>query len=257
MRSIASRRTVVFFVSLLALAAIAATVIVSVSAQDAGRAPVFSEAGLTDTERRALHDAGRKTSVAQTDQVVLDFVNSGLEVSVLRPTFLMGLNNAPRLNLAQASTLADAIAFGTVESQRLAFDANNPSDSYVISTIRLRSSLKGSLTEPTLELVQEATPTLWKPGEYALGQLEYDPVLPIRQDVVLFLAADPKGWTTIPHATLVVENSLVQTNRANDKLSCLEGTGIKAVLASIVSLVKASQPPTPVASAVSGCMATP
>jgi hypothetical protein len=187
------------YVALPLAIALAAAIAISVAVAQPGRSGDDTDAGPRaiptnpSAEFRATAIAG---SVLRDDEILQEFIASGIEVDSLPLTRIMAAGGYTRRDLDTAVRDADIILRGTVTSQRMEFAPDVNFRSRIVSTVEMRNVVKGEVSDPTIEVEHFGFVTRWRnragDDEYVLATLGGELTLARGEDVVLFGATTEK-----------------------------------------------------------------
>ena len=195
------------------------------------------DVGLSDSARDAKYDDLRATSVAQTSDIVRNFLASGRDVSSLPRLPSLISYDVPLLTPREARDRARRVVRGIVAEQRLEIDASRPGEGKVVSTIRVSETLKGDSQESLASIEQHASLSLDSNGEFVLVVDDADPPVGLGTDVIVFMEASSGDRNRpIPVTSASIESDgTLHPNEFNPQFAGLHGRPAAELLTSLRS----------------------
>ena len=238
--------TVGYFLVPLVLAMAVTASIVAVRAQGGGTY-VNPDAGLTDAQRDAKYKTATAVSGQQQYQLTQEFIASGISVANLPQAPLLLDAVLPPYDLNQAVAAASEIVDGTVQSQRVMASPDRPGLAWVISTLSVRSWLKGGDNSKTVELRQLGVPGRDLDGRWSIGVIASDPVAEAGHEVIVLSSGRDKSGRlqALGNGVMTVDNGMVQPNPNDPNLAPIRGTPVGHVRSMIRQRVIACGTTTP------------
>ena len=182
---------------------------VSVLGSAGDKSGINPEAGLSDSQRQALHDAAH----ARNSQFLHDFVAGGGDPRSL-PVVLVESYGAPPLTLADALAESDAVVQGTVRGVTF---ADNPSGGMPLATatVDVTRKFKGAIGS-VITVRQLGGPVAQGTGG-ALAEIDTDRLLLPGDEAILMLRIGTSGnFNTLPGAGVnLIKNGRVEAEAAN------------------------------------------
>jgi hypothetical protein len=156
------------------------------------------DSGLSDEERKELHEQGRQVSQQRHRAFVEEFVRLGRDPRELEQAPMMINTAGPRPTLAEAAAAAPLIVMGTVVEQRYEFDSTGFLNT--VTTLRVENAIKGETIPEQIEITHPGGPEPMPDGHGVLVVAEAFPPVFVGESAFFFLR--PSGG---PHPERYVQ----------------------------------------------------
>lgn len=195
----------------------------SVLGSSGNKVPNNPEAGLSDSQRQALHNAAH----ARNSQFLREFVSGGRDPHSL-PAIRVETYAAPPLTLASALSAADTIVQGRVRTVTF---VDNPSGGMPIATatVDVTRNIKGSTS--AVITVQQLGGPVAHGSSGALAEFDTDQLLLPGDEAILMLKAVGEVFHPLPGAGVnLIENGQVEAEASNPFGALFTGRSVDDVL---------------------------